>query len=165
MNLLLIKIISKVRQEKTKAQKSMKAEIILTLEKKEKESIKDMTSASIILYINSIMDQYIKEEKAESIKYQVIRKQQEDNLKLLLDSETPIKLVIKNPYRVAYPDKRAQIINPDGTPAKFTKEEQYYSVFVEGEESKGATYHSNMENLLKKYDLVEPPITGIVAEL
>ena len=26
-----------------------------------KESIKDMTSASIILYINSIMDQYIKE--------------------------------------------------------------------------------------------------------
>ena len=39
---LVCEILSRVRQEKTKAQKSMKAEIILTLEKKEKESIKDM---------------------------------------------------------------------------------------------------------------------------
>ena len=130
-----------------------------------KAASKDEWLRGYCMAIQAVMDQYIKEEKAESIKYQVIRKQQEDNLKLLLDSETPIKLVIKNQYRVAYPDKRAKIINPDGTPAKFTKEEQYYSVFVEGEESKGATYHSNMENLLKKYDLVEPPITGIVAEL
>jgi len=39
---LMIKIISKIRQEKSKAQKSMKAEIILTLEKKDKEKLKEV---------------------------------------------------------------------------------------------------------------------------
>jgi len=39
---LFIEILAKVRQEKTKAQKPMNAEIILTLEKKDKEKLKEM---------------------------------------------------------------------------------------------------------------------------
>ena len=38
----MIKIISKVRQEKSKVNKSVKAEIILTIDKKDKEKLKEV---------------------------------------------------------------------------------------------------------------------------